>query len=78
MTLSRKLEITTALISAVAAGFVLAACDHPGPPAATVKTCTAEIVAHPHENTWGPGCKGLTQDQHWQATIQAMQQGARG
>ena len=36
MTLSRKLEITTALISAVAAGFVLTACGSSGPaPAAS-------------------------------------------
>jgi hypothetical protein len=79
MNISRKIEIGAALVSAAAAVCVLtAACDHPGPPAATVKTCTAEIVAHPKEDTWGPGCKGLTQDQHWQATIAAMQQGARG
>jgi hypothetical protein len=76
--IARALALTSLIAALVAIVLVLAACDHPSPPAATVKTCTAEIVAHPHENTWGPGCKGLTQDQHWQATIQAMQQGARG
>lgn len=79
MNISRKIEAAVALVSAVAAAFVfLAACDHPGPPAATVKTCTAEIVAHPKESTPGPGCRGLTHDQLLQATLAAMQQGARG
>jgi hypothetical protein len=79
MNISRKIEIGAALVSAAAAVCVLtAACDHPGPPSATVKTCTAEIVAHPKESTPGPGCRGLTQDQLLQATLAAMQQGARG
>ena len=59
------------------AALALAGCGN-SPPRATVATCTAEIVAHPDESKAGPGCKGLTQDQLWQATIAAMQQGAVG
>lgn len=80
MTLSRKLEITTALIAAVAAAVVLSVIflTRGGTPAATVETCTAEIVAHPDESTPGPGCRGLTQAQLRDATLAAIQQGARG
>ena len=82
--IAQVLSLAGLAVALVAIIMALTACGgsspapHPSPSAATVKTCTAEIVAHPHESTWGPGCKGLTQDQHWQATIQAMQQGAQG
>lgn len=67
--------------SAAAAALAIAAlagCGGHSAPRATVATCTREIVAHPDESTPGPGCRGLTQDQWWQATIAAMQQGAVG
>jgi hypothetical protein len=67
--------------SVVMAVFVLIAVAvvHPWRPAgATVATCTAEIVAHPHEAKAGPGCRGLSPADMWQATLQAMAEGARG
>lgn len=47
-------------------------------PEPTVATCTAEIIAHPQESTFGAGCKGLTRDQRMQSTLDAYNQGARG
>ena len=66
--------------AAAAAVLAITACGggHAAPPRATVATCTAEIVAHPDENTEGPGCRGLTHDQLVQATYAAMAQGAIG
>ena len=64
--------------AAAAAAAVLAVAGCGGHPRATVATCTAEIIAHPDENTEGPGCKGLTHDQLVQATYAAMAQGAIG
>jgi hypothetical protein len=65
-------SVAVLLVVASVVTFLVVSARH-GP---TVETCTAEIVAHPREQTAGPGCRGLSQDQLVQATLAAVQQGA--
>ena len=66
-----------AVAVAIDAIIIFAFLRYTAPPRPSVATCTQDIVAHPDVGPW-PRCKGLTHDQLWQATVDAMAQGARG
>ena len=66
----------TATASSIAFALItITACG--SAPKPSVAACTQQIVDHPKRGPW-PMCRGLTRQQLWQATAQAMMQGAKG